>query len=343
VFSRVRRFWSWLLPPRRNYLVPWSGLELAAVVLLTELVWANLLIGPLARAGISVWQPNTDIPQSLEHGDNGNAHGESDSDPQHDRPKGEVARARLHLWVAILCFPLNVTTLILVPRLGSDTRPYQVSLTTHRLGRNVLLGVFAWFFLTPIVLSLNVLAHLLYVHIAGRNPTLHRLTMLSRPDSAWWELALVALAVLVAAPVWEELLYRGLLQRWLSQRWWGGWLACGLGVLWALVTKSPLIAEAFSERNWSGLGVALQPAVFVLLLSPGLLLVALSRRPNAAQAIYGTAALFAIRHSESWPDPVALFILALGLGWLADRTRSLVGPIVMHALFNGVACVMLFL
>jgi membrane protease YdiL (CAAX protease family) len=55
-----------------------------------------------------------------------------------------------------------------------------------------------------------------------------------------------------------------------------------------------------------------------------------------ARAVYGTAALFAYVHP--WPTPVPLFLLGLGLGWLAYRTQSLVGPMVLHALFNSVAC-----
>jgi membrane protease YdiL (CAAX protease family) len=51
--------------------------------------------------------------------------------------------------------------------------------------------------------------------------------------------------------------------------------------------------------------------------------------------------LFAASHNV-WPTPVPLLLLGLGLGWLASRTQSLVGPIVCHALFNGVACLVLY-
>jgi membrane protease YdiL (CAAX protease family) len=307
------------------------------VVFLTELVWAGLLVGPLVQVSVSTRHDESDSPSGLEKGENGDAR----SDARNDAEKAPLTRARVGLWTSIFCFPLNVATLLLLPRLLSDTRPFQLGLTSYRLGRNVFLGVLGWMILTPLVLWVNVLAHQLYVRITGGEPALHSLTMLSRSNPAWWELALVVLTATLVAPVWEEMLYRGLLQRWFSQRWWGGALACGLAVIWALVNKSPLIVSACSARNWSDLGVALQPAAFVLLLTPGLLLGGLRRRPNAARAIYGTAVLFAIRHSESWPDPVALLVLALGLGWLADRTRSLVGPIVLHSLFNGVACVMM--
>jgi membrane protease YdiL (CAAX protease family) len=38
---------------------------------------------------------------------------------------------------------------------------------------------------------------------------------------------------------------------------------------------------------------------------------------------------------------VPLFVLGLALGTLAARTGSLVGPMVLHGLFNGVTCVVL--
>jgi membrane protease YdiL (CAAX protease family) len=53
--------------------------------------------------------------------------------------------------------------------------------------------------------------------------------------------------------------------------------------------------------------------------------------------VYATALLFAACHAGAWPSPIALFVLGLGLGWLALRTRSLTGPLFVHALFNAVA------
>jgi membrane protease YdiL (CAAX protease family) len=64
-------------------------------------------------------------------------------------------------------------------------------------------------------------------------------------------------------------------------------------------------------------------------------------RAQSAGAIYGTALLFASAHSFAWPTPVSLFVLALALGYLAYRTQSLVGPMLLHALFNGVSVVIL--
>src|SRR5262249_52747533 len=57
------------------------------------------------------------------------------------------------------------------------------------------------------------------------------------------------------------------------------------------------------------------------------------------QAILTSALFFAIAHANVWPSPLALFVFAIGLGWVACRTQSIVPCIVTHGLFNAVACV----
>jgi membrane protease YdiL (CAAX protease family) len=38
-----------------------------------------------------------------------------------------------------------------------------------------------------------------------------------------------------------------------------------------------------------------------------------------------------------WPSPIPLFVLGLGLGWLAVRTRGILVPAIVHGLFNAVS------
>lgn len=64
------------------------------------------------------------------------------------------------------------------------------------------------------------------------------------------------------------------------------------------------------------------------------------KRANARWAVVGSAVLFALMH-EAWPAAVALLPLGLVLGWLAYRTQSLIPGIVLHALFNTVAYLVL--
>ena len=52
--------------------------------------------------------------------------------------------------------------------------------------------------------------------------------------------------------------------------------------------------------------------------------------------------VFAALHAPQWPAPIPLFVLALGLGIVYERTGSLLAPICMHAVFNGFSTLMLF-
>jgi membrane protease YdiL (CAAX protease family) len=53
-------------------------------------------------------------------------------------------------------------------------------------------------------------------------------------------------------------------------------------------------------------------------------------------AYLGSAALFAAIH-VSLATVVPIFLLGLTLAWIYERTRSLVGPIVLHATFNALS------
>src|SRR5262249_54577062 len=93
-----------------------------------------------------------------------------------------------------------------------------------------------------------------------------------------------------------------------------------------------------SGWDWLPWMRALAPFLFVLATVPGYLVVLARQRTPFGTACYSTSLLFATMHASAWPSPVPLFVLALGLGWLAQRTQSIVGPVVLHALFNGIAC-----
>lgn len=65
-------------------------------------------------------------------------------------------------------------------------------------------------------------------------------------------------------------------------------------------------------------------------------------KKNAYLALFGSAMVFAVFHTETWPAPVPLLFLALVLGWLAVRTQSLIACITLHALFNLVSLIALY-
>ena len=56
-----------------------------------------------------------------------------------------------------------------------------------------------------------------------------------------------------------------------------------------------------------------------------------------------TSLLFASVHAAQWPAPIALFALALVIGTVYHRTGSLIAAIFMHATFNGLSTLALFI
>jgi membrane protease YdiL (CAAX protease family) len=59
-------------------------------------------------------------------------------------------------------------------------------------------------------------------------------------------------------------------------------------------------------------------------------------RPVHIPAILTTAVLFGLAHYSQGPAPISLFVLSLGLGYLYQRTGSLIACIVMHMLLNTI-------
>ncbi|MBI1918619.1 MAG: CPBP family intramembrane metalloprotease [Planctomycetes bacterium] len=302
-----------LLPPRRCRAVPWTGLELVAALFLIYFFWVPLFYSVVLETGLGERLYGPDVVALVKVGK--------------DDPDSKLAQTRVGMLVTVIAFPFQVLTILLLLGFGSGTRPYQLGLTANRAGDNVLLGFLAWLVLTPLVLALFGLVRWVLTHLTPGGVSDHPFTQVGEDGLLTaGELALMVFAAIVAAPVLEELIFRGLLQRWLSRRWWGGHVAMGAALLVALPYKS---------------SQSIAPALFVLALVPGYMWAFGKGCSPSAAAVCGTSLLFAAVHSFAWPSPVALFVLALGLGWLAERTQSLVGPIVLHALFNGVACVQL--
>jgi membrane protease YdiL (CAAX protease family) len=69
----------------------------------------------------------------------------------------------------------------------------------------------------------------------------------------------------------------------------------------------------------------------------GVLLVSLMKEIGVGGAIFGSSLLFALAHAGAQPQSVlSLFLLGAALAYAAYRTRSLVAPILTHAVFNSV-------
>ncbi len=295
--------------------VPWSGMEVLSALYLVWFFWPITISLILQGVGVPHWYYGENAP--------------------------ELSR-RLELWIQTFALPLQVLTIPLLFSAFSHTRLVQLGLTTRRFGRNVLAGLVSWLVLTPPVFAIFQLLRYLYSHSREQIVEEHFLEKLGRQQLFPMEWGMLFFSAMVAAPIVEELAFRGVLQPWLAARRWGGHVAM-LGSL--------LLAIMFRWQHWHdawpkgipALVAAATPALFVLALVPIYLLVCWRSRTPLGPALFGTSLLFACIHSSVWPTPVPLFVLSLGLGVLAYRSGSLVGPIVLHGLFNGVSCVQLLM
>jgi membrane protease YdiL (CAAX protease family) len=255
----------------------------------------------------------------------------------------QLTRIRMGLWAEVFSCPLQVLAVPFALHRMCGARPWQLGLTTRRLGVNAGVGVLAWAVVTPLSLGLNLFVLYLYGLSGSPGTHEHAFAQAAKQGLSPTEWVLLVTAATTAAPVREELTFRGVLQPWFAKHAWGGAAALGAAFVFALmgVGWDNVAGHAFQSAGLVAADFA--PVLFVLVLVAAYPAVRrLSRTPEAL-ALFGTSALFSAVHSNSWPEPVALFPLALVLGWLAARTRSLAGPIVVHSLFNAVSCVILIL
>jgi membrane protease YdiL (CAAX protease family) len=201
-----------------------------------------------------------------------------------------------------------------------------------RFAGNVALGVGVWFVLTPIVFAGNVLASQIALWV-GSPPERHPLDELG-VGTGIAQHVVFGVSVCLCTPLIEEVLFRGLLVGWAAgrrYRWW---------VLLLLAAGLALLSPLASNQNVAG------PVVFIAVLAAGLLIVQRVGRArrwpvHVIGSVYATAALFAAGHSAVWPTPIPLFVLGLGLGYLAARTGGIAACVVLHGLFNAVSFVYL--
>jgi membrane protease YdiL (CAAX protease family) len=271
-----------------------------------------------------------------------------------------VAALFAPLWGAVVVYP--VLFLVLLGFRWMPARP--ASFGMQGWGMGVVGGYLTWLLVTPAVFVVFVLATKANLWLTDRPPDKHPLTQ-GIDEAGVWGWPLFFLQTVLLAALVEEMVFRGLLLPWLAQKRPVGretpftvapqhrsililFLAVGIAAL----LHAPDIENAWAAGDRREVAVRLLPAMFILALVPFDFLLPRWRRlrrhlrvrsPHHVRAVWASAALFAAIHSQVWPSPVPLFVLALGLGYLYLRTRSLVGPVVVHGMFNAVSAVYLLL
>ncbi|HEV8061032.1 MAG TPA: CPBP family intramembrane glutamic endopeptidase [Gemmataceae bacterium] len=313
-----------LLPPRRNRFVPWGGIEVLVVFSAVEVLIPLILAQLLQSSGLFHWL--YDIT-----GGNFGAQFSGDQDKEF---------RHLAIWETFLGFPFKVFLVAVLLHTSCDFRPYQLGFTKCRLWQMAALGWLAW-----LVWGLPCdLFHLLmssgYARLFPQPPDVHAIAKIALENPSRFEWFLLISSAVVVAPVVEEFLFRGLLLRWLIAKPSGALATYGISLALAAMAITNRLDRAM---DWLGVLNAAAPLLFVLLVICAAEALAWLKRDARAcirwRAILTSSLLFAIAHANVWPSPIALFVLAICLAWMACRTQSIIPCIVAHALFNSVACV----
>ena len=190
-------------------------------------------------------------------------------------------------------------------------------------------------------------------------------TMLGKQPSAG--IFLVAgFAAVIVAPLVEEFFFRVILQGWLENvnRFWGNQsrLLYGAGKPsqhQQAESHNPADQEFSEEENREVpalnevvvhaeqdnpyLVSHVGPADISGTNSPVMAELATNLRRPAMWPIVVSATVFAAMHVGHGPDPIPLFVLAAGLGYLYQRTHRILPCIVVHVLLNAFSVTMLWL
>jgi membrane protease YdiL (CAAX protease family) len=194
----------------------------------------------------------------------------------------------------------------------------------------VKLGVLSFFLVAPLVYLTFATAGQIWQR--QEHPMFETIKERGAGTSA----ALSLVSAAFAAPVAEELLFRGVLLGWLTT-------VAAAGALRTGRIRSAVGGEIFKDATGE---------VLVLEYDDLAVPIELHTEPRLAQKLDWKATwipnilvslLFAGMHYAQWPSPVALFPLSLALGWLAHRTGRITASIVLHAAFNGFSTTMLLL
>lgn len=316
--SILPRWRPWRVPWAR---VPWGGFEVVVAFLALTIVVPGFAFQVLDASGFFTRVYGPEFPPAPARPGppveaTAAVAGTAAATVAHARLAELATLRELWAWVVALPFQLGLLALArrtLYPNWAGPPRPPSVA-------ARLALAVLAWAVLTPMVLAFNQLVIAVQSWVGG-SPDVHPLARLGglRPVL---DQILFLFRPCVAAPLIEEILFRGMLLPWL------------LGGRWRAL---PTLVFAVLLAGFVGRSPG--PVVFAIGLAIGYVVLTrfVRRKRRTVGAVYASAAVFAAVHSQVWPTPVPLFALGLGLGYLAVRTRGVFVPVVVHALFNAVS------
>ena len=200
---------------------------------------------------------------------------------------------------------------------------------------DVKIGIVAWLAALVPVYGTQVLLVMMF-----GQPSQHPLIQMVAKDPNETILVAAFLAAVVVAPICEEITFRLLLQGWL-EKWEDrrlGWRETPSGVPETQTATPARPRRQVGRRrryqeSWSRQrNCRRRKCRFMGCI--GL--------PHGWVPILISSTLFALAHFGFGPDPIPLFLLALVLGYIYQRTHRIVPCMVAHALFNSLTLIALW-
>jgi membrane protease YdiL (CAAX protease family) len=266
--------------------------------------------------------------------------------------KGMLIWANIGISLAIIAVGLPLLAL----RTGGSW--FDFGLSSRGLWSNVRLGLIGFVMLAPPVYAIQGLL------VKFWQPSKHPMMEMFKtsPDAGFFVVLVIAAAVV--APIFEELIFRVLLQGFLEKvfsfrgqpqdfvlEMLFGWRPSPAPLPAPAVPLLPP-TSAEGESGITYIAAAANPDYNPYTPAP---IVAEGREPivladfadggnqpelrgvAAWAPIVISSAIFALLHYSHGPDWVALTLLAAGMGYLYQRTHSVIPSLVVHALLNGLS------
>ncbi len=257
------------------------------------------------------------------------------SDPAGDaRPPQELIEdpweSAQHLVAAMVLQAMMTALVIGIALLARATLRDLGIPTARQVTRDVGLGVAT--FLAAVAPVLCVQALLLSLTQQKELSNHPLVKMVSGDERQLGVFVLATIAAVIVAPICEEILYRLVLQGWLEK-----WEDERLG--WH-VMGSP--GEVASDDA----GLAVDTPVAESCSAPAVEATppvrGVAGLPHGWFPILTSAALFGAAHYGYGPEPVPIFLLAIILGFVYQRTHRIIPCIVAHSLFNALTMLTLW-
>lgn len=262
-----------------------------------------------------------------------------------DETQLSLADKGLLVWVNIVVSLglLAVALPLIALRTGAVLRDFGI--WSQELAADLKLGAIGFVMLAPPVYAIQGV--LVYFWKPSKHPLMEMFK--SSPDAGFF--AVLLLAAAVVAPIFEELVFRVLMQGYLEK-----WFSYRFTLLELLVggpgkTPQPIenpvavVQEPVEVLRPEIVPGDINPFVLSAIVGePALPAAAIDAGPpgelrgmSAWLPIGITSVVFALLHFSHGPDWVPLILLSCGMGYLYQRTHSLVPSLVVHTLLNSLS------